>query len=267
MRPDASSGSRLSSWDKVYKVKYISFSLFGAEDRFFKGALENLRVCKTLYPDWSCIFYVSQNYPTPRLDEIRVSGGLVVVVNEVAEGLAPTIWRFRAGLIPDAEWVLVRDLDSLPSHREVDAVSVWIESGTDFHVMRDHYDHIWHMPAGLVGFRTERTRDALRELTEASQGAYYGVDADLLHSFIWKNRSLTRLVHDSITPRLLRVNRFRVESLNGDFVGRVVFPNVESLQNSETPKARRWKTLAVVGTLWGRFRLTASYSAKSFSRR
>lgn len=240
-------------------MNYISFSLFGVEERYFRGALENVRVCSFLYPGWRCVFFVSDEYAPNRVEELRATGALVQIVRETPKGLAPTLWRFRAALFEDAEYLLVRDADSLPTEREVDAVRAWMESGRDFHVMRDHPHHIWHMPAGLVGFKIERTRDRLEALCSSAHGSYYGVDADLLYRFVWSSRSLSRIVHDSITPSFLGVRKFAITAKPNGFVGQVAFP--ARGMGQEKPAEFRH---AAIKTIWARIRLSLHYRVDRF---
>lgn len=52
----------------------------------------------------------------------------------------PTIKRF-----------LIRDADSIVSHREKAAVDAWLKSDKWFHLMRDNYSHTELILAGMWG--------------------------------------------------------------------------------------------------------------------
>ena len=41
--------------------KIISFCLWGDNPKYTIGAIENAKLAKTIYPDWICRFYVSEN--------------------------------------------------------------------------------------------------------------------------------------------------------------------------------------------------------------
>jgi hypothetical protein len=59
--------------------------------------------------------------------------------------------RFHVADDPEVARYLVRDCDSLVNAREAAAVSVWLESGKPFHVMRDWWTHTDPILAGMWG--------------------------------------------------------------------------------------------------------------------
>jgi len=50
-------------------------------------------------------------------------------------------WRFLPASDPDMDILIVRDTDSRLGLRERLAVNEWLESGKNFHIMRDHPQH------------------------------------------------------------------------------------------------------------------------------
>ena len=58
----------------------------------------------------------------------------------------------------DVDVLLVRDLDSHISMREVSAVKEFLNSTKDFHIMRDHPFHIQPIMGGLWGIRLTMNR-------------------------------------------------------------------------------------------------------------
>ena len=58
----------------------------------------------------------------------------------------------------DVDVLLVRDLDSHISMREVSAVKDFLNSTKDFHIMRDHPFHIQPIMGGLWGIRLTMNR-------------------------------------------------------------------------------------------------------------
>ena len=41
----------------------ISFSLYGSDALYCRGAIENARLARGLYPEWGCRFYCSNDVP------------------------------------------------------------------------------------------------------------------------------------------------------------------------------------------------------------
>ena len=62
-------------------------------------------------------------------------------------------WRFLAASDPEADAVIFRDADAKPSRREKEAVDQWLESGLDYHIIRDSPWHQATILAGLWGCR------------------------------------------------------------------------------------------------------------------
>ena len=52
-------------------MKLITFSLFGDNPLYCVGAVENARLAKEIYPDWTARFYVAQDVPSMYLDAIE----------------------------------------------------------------------------------------------------------------------------------------------------------------------------------------------------
>ena len=44
-------------------MNLITFSLFGDNPLYCQGAVENARLAKEIYPDWTARFYVAQDVP------------------------------------------------------------------------------------------------------------------------------------------------------------------------------------------------------------
>ena len=60
-------------------------------------------------------------------------------------------WRFLPLGDPTVQRFLSRDLDALVLEREVAAVHEWLESGRQFHIIRDNANHNTAIVAGLWG--------------------------------------------------------------------------------------------------------------------
>jgi hypothetical protein len=129
----------------------IAFSLFGAQERYCQGALDNAAIAENLYPGWRCRFYCDDTVPGSVRAGLIAAGADVVMMpgsQRLFEGL---FWRFHVANDPTVDRYLLRDCDSLLNLRERRAVAAWIDSGTHFHVMRDFFSHSELMLAGMWG--------------------------------------------------------------------------------------------------------------------
>jgi hypothetical protein len=176
----------------------ISFSLWGDDDKFFKGACENIEFAKDLYPDWVCKFYCRNDVPSHVMEKIEELGGLIEVVPPPYRGdWEGLFWRFRPAWEDGVQRMICRDTDSRINPREVAAVDEWLDSELDFHVMRDHIQHtVVSIPGGMWGI-IGKVLD-IKKITDEKWGEYglKGCDQDFLTKEIWPIVKTNALVHD-----------------------------------------------------------------------
>lgn len=133
-------------------MKVIAFTLFGDDPLYQAGAVENTRICRTLYPGWLLRFYVGDSIPTAVCADITAAGNAEVVrVAGEGEDWWATFWRLRALRDDYLDAVMFRDCDSRPDEREAAAVAEWEASTAEFHFMRDHPEHGMPILAGMWG--------------------------------------------------------------------------------------------------------------------
>lgn len=102
----------------------------------------------------------------------------------------PTIKRF-----------LIRDADSIVSHREKAAVDVWLKSDKWFHLMRDNYSHTELILAGMWGGCTGIFHNIEAHIRDyVATGRYLDnrvMDQHYLRYCIWPTLKQSVLIHDS----------------------------------------------------------------------
>ena len=121
----------------------------------------------------------------------------------------PMIWRFFPTLDPQVDVFVSRDLDSIVTPREVEAVEEWLQSGKTLHAMRDHPQHGVPMLGGLWGVRRTKSRKAWIDvwtdlwtaiiadpLSQKDRGKK-GPDQTLLSRHVWRRLSGEAMHHDS----------------------------------------------------------------------
>ena len=136
-------------------TKIIAFSLWGNSPAYWVGALRNIELAKTFYPGWLCRFYVDCEAPSEQINSLQGENVQVVLRKRCCDfdGL---FWRFSAASDPSVGMALFRDCDSRIGRRETIAVDAWLRSAKDFHIMRDHPQHVAPMLAGMWGCRTRK---------------------------------------------------------------------------------------------------------------
>ena len=134
-------------------MKLISYSLWGSKPMFLHGAVMNAKQCREFFPDWKIRIYHNDSVSDELLGTLRELG--VETVRVDPKGTYGTFWRFRPLFEPDLEHVLVRDIDSRITWRDVRCVNEWLESGKKFLNIRDHPSHYdWPIMGGMFGIRT-----------------------------------------------------------------------------------------------------------------
>jgi len=176
----------------------ISFSLWGAQPFYSYGAMINLVLSRSIYPGWSCRFYVGADVPRAATAFLADNGADVRKI----EDEYPGVGLFQRFLVMNDRSVgrfLVRDCDARLSAAEADLVRQWIESGHPFHVVRDHVLHSELMIGCLWGGRTDCGIDIvalMRRYFGAAPNARYGHDQFMLGRLLWPIIRERCLVHD-----------------------------------------------------------------------
>ena len=211
--------------------RVIAFSLWGDQPKYTVGAVRNAVLARTVYPDWTCRFYVGASTPHDLVANLERMDNVEVVRRQESGDWRASVWRFLAAADPDAEVVLSRDTDSRLDARERAAVDDWLASGKGFHIMRDHPFHSrWPILAGLWGVRgrlLEAMPALLAEHFEGRSGAYaWGVDQVFLARVVHPLVRRAALVHDEISPALAfdadsERRRFPTPRPGTGFVGQV----------------------------------------------
>ena len=178
----------------------ISFSLWGAAPFYCYGAMINLVLSRTIYPGWSCRFYVAADVPRPCVAFLRDNGADVRNI----EDEYPCVGLFQRFLVmndPAVGRFLVRDCDARLSAAEADLVRQWIDSGYPFHAVRDHVLHNELMIGCTWAGRTDCGIDIvelMRRYFNSTSGptARYGHDQRMLGLMLWPLIRSRCLVHD-----------------------------------------------------------------------
>jgi hypothetical protein len=176
----------------------IAFSLWGPAPYYAYGAMINLVLSRSIYPGWSCRFYVDAAVPPACVAFLRDNGADVRNI----EDEYPGVGLFQRFLVMNDSSVgrfLVRDCDSRLSAAEADLVRQWIDSGEPFHVVRDHVLHNELMIGCLWAGRTDCGIDIvelMRRYFTAGPNAKYGHDQRMLGLMLWPLIRNHCLVHD-----------------------------------------------------------------------
>ena len=171
----------------------ISYSLYGSNPRYTDGALANAKLIQKIYPQWIMRVYYDKTVPGIIIRQLESDG--VQLVDMSGSTMNKMSWRFLAA--KDAERFCARDIDSRLSKREALAVQEWIDSGKQFHVMRDHPSHSKYPISG--GMWCSTTISNIENLLTNVKNQAYLQDMNFLNKVIWPMAKKSLLQHDSFS--------------------------------------------------------------------
>lgn len=181
--------------------KVVSFSLWGADDRYCIGALANAATIDKRLPGWTARFYLGPGVPTAVAARLRTLAAEVVADDSPLANVPPMMRRFLIHDDPGVDRYLSRDCDSRIGTREVAAISEWIASDLPFHILRDHPFHHELIHGGLWGGRANRQFSIgplISDYQARNRGeARYGNDQRFLRESIYPRIRGFSLIHDS----------------------------------------------------------------------
>lgn len=182
----------------------ISYCLFGSAPIYNVGAIRNAEMAKDFYPGWQTVFYIDEEtVPAETADKLEALGAEIRLYSSLTDpnGMFLRFWIADA---PNVERFIVRDCDSRPCQREVNAVNAWIESGKQFHVMRDHPYHcvpmlggLWGAVGGALKGVEKSTKRFHRYKTPYTREHAYGADQEWLWENVFPKAVCSGVIHDS----------------------------------------------------------------------
>jgi len=218
--------------------RIISFALYGNDPKYLHGGIENIYLQKKYYPGWQCRFYYDKSVSETIIKRL-IDLGAEVIFKDGYKDHMRMFWRFECFKDKSIERFIVRDADSRLNPREADAVEKWIESGKEFHIIRDHGQHTALILGGLFGANAsciakiaDQYNKMLKEHFTSRQhiaqkhnarGKYFGSDQDFLGGYIWPLIEQHHLAHVCSLKLKFKDEdeMLEVELPSGDFCGRV----------------------------------------------
>lgn len=195
-------------------MRVVSYSLWGNNPKYNIGALRNAELVSKLYPGWQARFYVGTNTPVETINGLHKCGAHVIDMKKPGDWTG-MFWRFEAASDPDVDVMISRDCDSRITAREVAAVKQWIESGSMFHIMRDHPHHATEILGGMWGVRAPLLSNMSDLIQEYVKGDFWQVDQNFLREVIYPKVVQFSIVHDEFFQKIA----FPTKRINDEFVG------------------------------------------------
>ncbi len=204
--------------------KIISFSLYGANPFYTRGAIANAKQVHNFYPNWICRFYVGSSVPQEVIQQLLNLEAEVIPMQGEENNFA-SMWRFLVFADPDVEIALLRDTDSRFSKREIFAVQEWLKSGKNFHIMRDHPCHDMPIMAGMWGAKCKALPDIEQLITDNYQKNRYGADQFFLRKMLYLRAKSDSCIHASFWAYEKHAKPFSTPRDGLEFIGERIDEN------------------------------------------
>ena len=178
--------------------RVISFSLWGDNPTYNVGAIKNVELAQTMYPEFECWFYIhEETVPKETIKQLQCFPSVKIIMKTGdLRSVKPAMWRFEAIDDPEVGLMLSRDTDTRFLPREKLAVNEWINSDKLFHIMRDHPHHGYKIMAGMFGSRKIPQIPSWTErMTVAVQGETKMYDQDFLRDYIYPEIVNNSVIH------------------------------------------------------------------------
>ncbi|MCA9190946.1 MAG: hypothetical protein KDB03_04275 [Planctomycetales bacterium] len=214
-------------------TRLISFSLYGTSDVYLQGALRNVRLAASVYPQWKVRIYVSEEIDSSLLAKME-SAGAEIIRQQRTSVIDGMFWRFYPAADPQIDAVIIRDADSRLTLRERLAVDQWLESDRPLHIMRDHPLHQVPMMGGLWGCRKGFLSQLPLQVSSWKLWHKKGQDQDFLRDNVYRQYRHQCFVHsDFYGYPGEQVHPFPGVRDRGEFAGCVYLPDRDCLTDEQ----------------------------------
>jgi hypothetical protein len=222
-------------------MKVFSFSLWGNEVRYTKGALAVCDQVVQLFPGFWCWFYVHISVPSEVIAALREKPNVrVCIMDGDLATSKPMMWRFNAIDHPDCEVMMPRDTDTRFYLREKFAIQEWLESGKTFHIMRDCPHHWERIMGGMFGTRRVAW-SWFDKIALWPQSGHRDYDQVFLKEVIYPLMKDDMMVHDSFYNYEVGARKFPIDfDPDYHFVGEYVYEDGKRDERSVELTRREW---------------------------
>jgi len=170
-------------------MKIISYCLFGQEQWYKNGLLENIKLAKILFEGWVVRVYASYQIEKDYLRKINSFANVQLIIKKEKYPFEGLLWR----MLPMQEGhdaVIVRDCDTRLFQRDKNLVDDWMSLNFKYHICRDNPGSNNVILAGLYGGKKPKLEiedkwHKWRENYVKGKKSLYLWDNDFLRKYIY----------------------------------------------------------------------------------
>lgn len=136
--------------------KVVAYALYGNRLFYWQYLKSLVRAHHTLFPGWELRLYMDSTISAARshyVTRLAQEGLINLKYAEENKGKCRSmLWRMKPVWEDDVEYVLCRDIDSLPTIVEARMVKQFVDSKTALHVFNENESHTATVMGGMCGF-------------------------------------------------------------------------------------------------------------------
>lgn len=228
-------------------MKILSYCLWGNNEVYNYGLLENIFLSNIYYPSYKIYVYHSKNCIPDVLSKMKEIDKVVLFEVDMSENSAINMmYRFTpAFTAKEDDIVLVRDTDSIINKKEMLAVIDFEKSDKQFHIMRDHPAHkslimggMWGCKGNILNSLEYKFNEYISENRNTNIDKRC-VDQIFLNTYVYPlviNNSLIHASHNKFEDFSIDFPSTNID--NCDFIGQIInnFPITNMLLNLDINK-------------------------------
>ncbi len=185
-------------------VNVFSFTLFGDQDKYWKGLLKNVQLIEQYFPGWEVWVYCGDGIPEDILLELY-DHPCVKLIPTGQTGMINKFYRFFAIDDPSVDICIVRDADSRIYKRDEACIRKFLASEKVTHILRDHPNHHHKIMAGMWGIKKEARsylefpiRTLFEQWKQSKVSSDFWSDTLFLCEMIYPRIAQISMIHDEL---------------------------------------------------------------------
>lgn len=184
-------------------MNVISFCVWGNGSAYYYGVLDNAIFISEKLPTFQTWIYHNNTIPPIIKQYLQKLERIKLIEMPNTHSNKNRLWRFIPAFDKNVNIFLSRDADSRITEKEITAVTEWLKSDKDFHIMRDSTWHVRKILAGMWGCRNQilipYTNHFLNYMTNNEDINYTISDELYLQKYIYPFIFHKSFIHSSYT--------------------------------------------------------------------
>jgi hypothetical protein len=204
-------------------MKVVSFCIYGSNEKYCLGLLENINIIKKKLPDFYVFIYVGNDVPENYIS-LYSSYDKVKLIYTNRIGHDNMINRFFAIDEDNVELMIVRDADSRIHNRDLWCINHFIESHFSAHTIRDHPYHVAKIMGGLWGLKKGLLNDKIKNIY-----SFYNNKGSVINQIQHDQYFLKDAIYNLIKKNLIvYINDYKLCLENGENICLIPFPIINN---------------------------------------